>query len=472
MISEKQQAILAFPHSDYQTLICDGSVRSGKTSIMSVAYIDWAMRNFNHCKFIVLGRTVASAVRNVIEPYTMLGYARKRYGIKLKRGENRMVVSRGGIENYFDVFGAKDESSYTLIQGFTAAGCFVDEAALCVQSAVNQALARCSVEGARYWFSCNPEGPDHWFKTDWIDRAAEHNALYLHFELTDNPSLSAETVKRYMSQYTGVFYDRYIRGMWVRAEGLIYPEFEDSFGEVPEGKATDCAISCDYGTQNAFAAIKWEKHGSAWCAVDEYYYSGRDEKHQKTDDEYLADMLSFAEGMPEDVEFIVDPSAASFIAALRKSGRFRVRKARNDVIDGIRETASCMKQKAIVFTDRCKNLRKELGGYVWDEKADEDKPVKVADHCLTGDTLVETDNGPVPIEQLIGTEGLVWSVENGVAVLKRFGDVRMTRENAEIYEIETSDGRVIKCTGDHPVLTERGWVACIYLTCSDKIITI
>lgn len=225
MISPKQAKILAFPYSKYDALICDGAVRSGKTSIMMWAFVRWAMENFSGQRFGVCGRTVDSCTKNIIVPFTAMSLAKERYIVRWRRGDKVMEVRRGAVTNYFEVFGGKDEASYTLIQGRTLAGVLLDEVVLMPRSFVEQALARCSVDGARLWFSCNPGSPHHWFYQEWIKRSRERNALYLHFEMTDNPGLSKRTLERYENMYAGIFYDRYVRGMWVAAEGIVYKDF-------------------------------------------------------------------------------------------------------------------------------------------------------------------------------------------------------------------------------------------------------
>lgn len=225
MISPKQAKILAFPYSKYDALICDGAVRSGKTSIMMWAFVRWAMENFSGQRFGVCGRTVDSCTKNIIVPFTAMSLAKERYIIRWRRGDKVMEVRRGAVTNYFEVFGGKDEASYTLIQGRTLAGVLLDEVVLMPRSFVEQALARCSVDGAKLWFSCNPGSPHHWFYQEWIKRSRERNALYLHFEMTDNPGLSKRTLERYENMYAGIFYDRYVRGLWVAAEGIVYKDF-------------------------------------------------------------------------------------------------------------------------------------------------------------------------------------------------------------------------------------------------------
>lgn len=228
MLSEKQQMIRAFPYTNYDALICDGAIRSGKTSIMTVSFVDWAMRKFNNCNFGLCGKTFSTCYRNIVMPYIGLRYAQKRYEIRFRRTDNRMDVVKGDVINHFYLYGGRDASSYQLIQGITLAGIMFDEVALQPRTFVDQGCARCSVEGSKYWFNCNPDKPDHWFYQEWILEKEEKNALYLHFELEDNPSLSEHIIARYKSMYSGVFYQRYILGQWVRAEGVIFKQFANS----------------------------------------------------------------------------------------------------------------------------------------------------------------------------------------------------------------------------------------------------
>ena len=385
MISHKQMGILAFPHTSYDAIIADGAVRSGKTSIMTWAFVGWAMDNFSGQRFGICAKTVGSAEKNIIVPFLSMTRTRKRYAARYRRADKVMEVTRGGKTNVFEVFGGKDESSYALIQGRTLAGVLLDEVVLMPQSFVNQALARCSVDGARLWFSCNPGDPSHWFYQSWILRADEHNALYLRFAMTDNPSLSEKTLERYRSMYPpGVFYDRYVLGKWVQAEGLIYPMWADALIDAPPpGQARRHVLSLDYGTMNAFAALDCAERGDGWIVEREYYYSGRDEGKTKTDEEYAQALDAFTADLPKPVRVIIDPSAASFIALLQKRGhRYKVTKADNDVLDGIRETATALQTGKVKVCRACKNWIVEAQSYVWDESAGEDRPVKENDHAM------------------------------------------------------------------------------------------
>ena len=380
MISPKQKKILAFAYSKYDAIICDGAVRSGKTSLMMWAFVSWAMENFSGQRFGVCGRTVDSCTKNIIVPFTAMSLAKERYIIRWRRGDKVMEVRRGAVTNYFEVFGGKDESSYTLIQGRTLAGVLLDEVVLMPRSFVEQALTRCSVDGAKLWFSCNPDNPMHWFYTDWIKRARERNALYLHFEMTDNPGLSQKTLERYQTMFSGVFYDRYVRGKWCVAEGLVYEFGEEQItDDIPQGG--EYYISVDYGTLNPFSAGLWCIDGGKAVRIAEYYYSGRDSKVQKTDEDYCDAIIELAGDKPVR-HVIVDPSAASFITALRRRGNFSVREAKNDVLDGIRLTYRMLKNGQIKIHKNCKDAIREFGLYRWDDKSTTDKPIKENDHAM------------------------------------------------------------------------------------------
>lgn len=380
MVSEKQKKILAFSYSKYDALICDGAVRSGKTSIMTVAFIDWAMREFFGQRFGICGKTVDSATKNIIVPYISMSYAKKRYTLRWRRADKILEVSRGPVKNYFEVFGGKDESSFALIQGRTLAGVLLDEVVLMPESFFNQALARCSVDGAKLWFSCNPGNPGHWFHKNWILRHKEHNALYLRFSMDDNPSLSEKTRSDYRSWYTGVFYQRYVQGMWVAAEGLVYPMYNNTVQTI-DRPYEKYIISMDYGTQNPTAMLLWGLCMGVWYAVKEYYHSGRETNQQKTTSQYYQELEKLAGDLPV-AKLIIDPSATPFIAEVNQRKRFKVWRANNDVLDGIQHTAQVLAEKKILFNDCCTRTIDEFGLYRWDEKSAVDQPIKESDHAM------------------------------------------------------------------------------------------
>lgn len=382
MISEKQMKILAFPYTKYEAIICDGAIRSGKSSIMMWAFVKWGMMNFDGQRFAICGKSVDSCIKNVIQPFLAMSLARETYRLRWRRIDKVLEVQNGNITNLFEVFGGKDESSFALIQGRTLAGVLLDEVALQPRSFVEQALARCSVSGSRFWFNCNPGPPSHWFYQEWIKQTKRHKALHLHFLLEDNPALDPEIVERYKNTYAGVFYRRYILGEWCVADGLVYPMFDKSKHIATEQHSGGVYyISIDYGTLNPTAMGLWQLRNGKAVMLKEYYYDGRKQKRQKTDEEYTDDLEAFAEGYQIE-RVIVDPSAASFKETLRRRGKFAVMDANNAVLDGIRLTGSLLLAGRILFDASCENTFDEFGSYCWDEKKETDAVVKESDHAM------------------------------------------------------------------------------------------
>lgn len=386
--SEKQREILRFPYRpQYEALICDGAVRSGKTSVMSLSFFLWGMANFDGRSFALCGKSVGAVERNIVTPLLSIVYLKQNFSIRYNRADHVIVAKRGKRENRFYLFGGKDESSAALIQGITLAGVLLDEVALMPRSFVEQALARCSISGAKLWFNCNPEGPEHWFRKEWILKAAHHKALHLHFTMDDNPALDDATRERYRTMYSGVFYERFVLGNWVMSEGLVYDMFDTTENEYRQEDAPPSlrfsgtrAIACDYGTSNPTVFLDIYDYGDKFYVDREYRWDSREEGRQKTDEEYVDDMQKF---MGENqCTIIVDPSAASFIAALRRRGLY-VLAADNDVLDGIRKTSSLIKQRRLLINANCSPLLGEMGTYLWDKKNGpngEDRVVKERDH--------------------------------------------------------------------------------------------
>ena len=392
--SLKQKKVLTWwcdtsPVKDKDGIIADGAIRSGKTVCMSLSFIMWAMQRFKGQNFAMCGKTIGSFRRNVLF-WLKLMLKSRGYRVVDHRSDNLVEISRGKVTNYFYIFGGKDERSQDLIQGITLAGVFFDEVALMPESFINQATGRCSVDGSKYWFNCNPDGPYHWFKTNWIDEAKKKNLIVLHFTMEDNLSLSEKIKARYRSMYSGVFYKRYILGLWAMAEGIIYDMFDV---DRHVKKVVDFArllidggryVSIDYGTQNAMVFLLWNKGiDKKWYCTREYYYSGREKGKQKADSQYADDLENWLEGTPVKA-IIVDPSAASFITELNNRG-YKTMKADNDVEDGIRLVSTLLNTGKIVFSQSCINTIKEFASYIWDPKAadrGEDKPIKQHDHAM------------------------------------------------------------------------------------------
>ena len=384
--SPKQRTALTWwtPQSSYvqyDALICDGAVRSGKTLAMGLGFFLWAMVTFRDQRFGVCGKTIGSLRRNVLAEILprleKLGATWKE-----RRSENLLIVKFHGRENRFYVFGGRDESSASLIQGITFAGILLDEVALMPQSFVEQACARCSVTGSRLWFNCNPAGPTHWFYKSWIQEAEKRNCLRLHFTMEDNPSLSPQIRERYERLYTGVFYRRFILGQWAQAEGRVYDFFEPEMVQpVPGGAFQKWYISCDYGTVNPTSMGLWGLQNGVWYRVKEFYFNSRAAQRQMTDEEYAGALADLA-GDRKITAVIVDPSAASFIEVLRRKG-WPVQKADNDVLAGIRQTSDALKEGRIVICEGCSDCIREMDEYVWDlSSGAKDRVKKEHDHAM------------------------------------------------------------------------------------------
>ena len=347
---------------------------------MGLSFFLWAFSCYSGQRFGVCGKTISSLRRNVLSEI-LPRLEKMGASWKEKRTENLVIVRFLGRENHFYIFGGRDESSASLIQGITFAGILLDEVALMPRSFVEQACARCSVTGSKLWFNCNPEGPEHWLYRSWIQKAKQKNLLRLHFTMEDNPGLDPAIRKRYEAMYTGVFYRRYILGQWCMAEGLVYDFRPDKHitRSVPTGGRY--YISVDYGTCNPFSA-------GLWCVVDgravrirEFYHSGRDSGRMFTDEEYHEALLDLAGNLPVET-VVVDPSAASFIATSRAHGKFSVRKARNEVLNGIHLVATLLQEGVLQFTPDCKDTLREFSLYRWEEKGEADRVCKENDHAM------------------------------------------------------------------------------------------
>lgn len=298
--SPKQAEILRFAYSDCDTLLCDGAVRSGKTLVMSFAFVLWAMNNFDKTNFAICGKTVTNAERNILKPLEQIeGTPFTTY---YKISNRCLTVQSAGKENYFYLFGGKDESSYMLIQGLTLAGVLFDEVALMPQSFVDQAIARTlSFHNAKIWFNCNPESPSHWFYTQWLTNP-ERKFKHLHFLMNDNPVLTEKEINRAESLYSGVFYDRYIKGLWVRAEGIIFLDFANnpkpwiiSAEDVPEDfRAVE--VGFDIGGNGSAYALTCTGQG-----FDGIQYKLKAEKRQ-AEEMTMHDIEDFVVSFCEDCE--------------------------------------------------------------------------------------------------------------------------------------------------------------------------
>lgn len=379
--SDRQKRLFRWwAEGDYDAVICDGAVRSGKTYAMGIAFFLWAMTCFSGGQFGLCAATLNGVRRNIL---STVRPALERMGFhwEEKVSRNQVTVRYGGRENVFFLYGGRNEGSPALIQGVTLAGVLLDEAALMPRSFVEQACARCSAEGAKVWFSCNPAGPEHWFYKEWISKAEEKRALYLHFTMEDNPSLSHRVREKYRRMFRGVFYRRYVLGEWVAADGLVYDFFRPEDMKPPPGEGFErWRISCDYGTRNPASFGLWGLKDGVWYRVEEYYYDARAEGRQKTDGEYVRDLTRLA-GDRRVERIIADPSAASFIEALRREG-WNVRKADNRVLEGIRQTAQALQSGRVVICRGCDGAAREFGLYRWEDDDTRDRVHKDHDHAM------------------------------------------------------------------------------------------
>lgn len=389
-MSPKQKQIQTWwrpesPVKDKDIIFVDGSIRSGKTLNMGTSYVLWAMENFNGYLFGIAGKTIGSCRKNVLTDLFKVLNGRG-FSVKENRIDNTFIVTRGKSSNTFEVFGGKDEGSQALIQGRTLAGMLFDEAALMPESFINQAVGRCSIEGSKLWFNCNPASPFHFLKTEYLDKIEKKNIFHIHFTQDDNLTLSEKIKKRYREQYSGLFYQRFILGLWVLADGVIYDSFNPDIHLKPktEKDFKNFIVGVDYGTSNptVFLLIGYNSEDDIHV-LREYYFDSRKKNVQKTDAEYTAELMKFLKGVPYK-NIYIDPSAKSFSVALTQAG-FRIKEAQNAVLDGIRFVSSKLKQIQITFSKECKNLIGEMSTYCWDskkQKIGEDKPIKEYDHAM------------------------------------------------------------------------------------------
>ena len=378
MLSDKQREYRREATKTWNIKI--GATRSGKTYgdyyLIPKRLLD--VRGMDGLN-VILGNTKGTIQRNIIEPMQNIWGADMVSSI---RSDNTATMFGERVH----CLGADNIKHVDRLRGQSVKYCYGDEVVTWAQEVFAMLQSRLDKEYSIFDGACNPEGPQHWFKKK-LD-AGGPDWYVQHYTIDDNPFLPEKVKDRMKRDFAGtVYWGRYILGEWTQAEGLIYPMYVDAQIKPFAAEWEDFAISCDYGTQNAFAALLWAKSGDKWYLTNEYRYSGRDTGYQKTDDDYVRDMETFVEknipeGKRRGLLTIIDPSAASFIAAIRRSRYgFRVQKADNDVLDGIRDTAVCLQRGTVRIFDSCRETIKELEGYVWDAK-EEDKPVKVNDHMM------------------------------------------------------------------------------------------
>lgn len=367
---------------NYDAIICDGAIRSGKSFSMFLSFIFWALFCFNNQTFAICGKTISSVSRNLILP--IIPYL-DALGFKcnFKYSKNKLTIHYKNKVNTFYIFSGKDESSASLIQGITLAGVLFDEVVLMPQSFVEQALARCSITGSKFWFNCNPQHPSHWFYKNWICNCKNKNALYIHFKMLDNPSLTTKIINRYKSIYSNSFYKRFVEGIWCLPDGLVYPMFNLKKHCVTELPKTfeKYYVSCDYGTINPTSMGLWGLNNKKWFRIKEFYYSSKVNGTLKTDEEYYQQLLNLTKGIEVEA-IIIDPSAASFTQTILSNNKFKVIPAKNNVLTGIANVTKALNSNLIFFNKSCTNSFKEFSLYQWDKNSIKDCPKKENDHAM------------------------------------------------------------------------------------------
>lgn len=357
--------------------VAEGAVRSGKSFALDVRWLEYTQTQRG--PFLLTGKTIDTVRRNIIQPLTEIAGPAVQW---LNQGRGELLLGKAVVH----VVGANDAKSESRIRGITAGGWYADEVTLHPQSFVQMALSRLSIPGAKAFWSCNPDNPRHFIKTDYIDNPDLAGILKRwHFNLDDNPALDAEYKDSLCKLYTGLFYQRFIEGLWVLAEGVVYDGFQEAkhvTTDLPQFQAYFVAV--DYGTANpcVFLLFGVDAQGGLWI-VKEYYWDSVKRQRQKTDAEYADDFGRWLDGKVP-MGIFCDPSAASFIKELRQRG-WVVLEAENAVLDGIRTVSSFLANGKLHVHPSCTNLREEVVAYVWDAKAQErgeDKPLKQNDHAM------------------------------------------------------------------------------------------
>lgn len=354
--------------------LLEGSVSSGKTWISLVCWGFWLATMPQNQLYLMCGKSLTTLKRNCLIPLEAM-FGQSNFSFSTSAKEAYLFGRRILLE------GANDARSEGKIRGLTLQGAYCDELTLFPKDFFVMLLSRLRVPGAKLIATTNPGSPEHWLKKEYIDRMAELDMLTMRFLLDDNTTLDRQYVESVKKEYTGVFYNRFILGEWAIAEGLIYPQFDKAVHvkSLPHPQG-EWYVSVDYGTLNAFSAGLWCYDGTTAYRVAEYYYSGREQKRQRTNTQYLQSIQQLTAGKSISA-VIVDPSAASFIAELRQAG-FLVRKGKNDVVEGIRRTAAALEQGKLLFSPDCKNSFREFALYRWDESSSQDRPIKENDHAM------------------------------------------------------------------------------------------
>lgn len=354
--------------------LLEGSVSSGKTWISLVLWAFWVKTMPQGKLYLMCAKSLTTLKRNcLILLQGLIGEGNFTFSIPAKEGYlfGRRVLFEG----------ANDARSESKIRGMTLQGAYCDELTQFPEDFFAMLLSRLRVPGAKLFATTNPDNPNHWLMSRYIERADELDFLDVKFTIDDNTMLPADYVENIKREYTGVFYRRFILGEWCVADGLVYPMFGpqmiESSADRPYQKYI---ISMDYGAKNPTAMILWGLSGGVWYAIREYYHSGRDQE-QKSDPQYYEALCELAGDLPVQ-QVIIDPSAEHFSILVEQNRRFKVWDADNIVIAGIRHTDECLLNGKIKICAVCENTIKEFGLYSWDEDAVEDRPIKENDHAM------------------------------------------------------------------------------------------
>lgn len=472
--------------------VAEGGKRGGKNVLATLIFCIM-LENHPNRLFLIGGVSNATAKLNILDcdGYGLLNYfeGRCREG-KFKERDCVYVQTHAG-EKIILVSGGGKDGDEKLIKGNTYGMAYITEANECHPKYIQEVFDRTlSSKNRKIFHDLNPKDPSNWYYTDVLNfheasqrKNSDYGYNYGHFTIADNMSLTDDQIRKNLSTYdkTSVWYKRDILGDRTSAEGLIYSMFSDENlyddstrkFELESLSCRYCAV--DYGTENPCVFLDIYDDGDIIWIDREYYYDGRHENKVKTNDEYADDFQKFFENRPLLSCVIIDPSAAAFKEQLKRCG-YAVKDGNNDVIEGIRNVASLIYRRKVKVHKQCKNTIAEMHGYVWDDKArqrGEEKPLKVGDHaCITGDTLVETEQGSQQIKQLIGKHGKVrcFDEEHQKPVLSDFYNVSLTQKDTEIFEIMLETGEKIKATADHPFYTQRGWVRLKDLTDKDSVL--
>lgn len=464
-LSEKQ--LFSLKDSDAKINIWEGAVRSGKTYISLWRFLK-ELTYGPAGEYVIISRTYDSFKRNILPLLTSLIGGDAKYYF----GKREMVIWGKTIH----VVGADDERAESKIRGPTFSGAYVDEATIIPETVFKMLISRCAMGGARIFATTNPDSPYHWLKRDYLTDNPDVKSWK--FTLYDNPELTQEERDYLCRQYKGLWYNRFIEGKWVQAQGAIYDFFDPSIHVIdfPPGLPEYTIVGVDYGTTNPCSFVQIDvntsKYPNMWIS-DVYYYDSRVRQRQKTDTEYADDLATFIKDKPIKAIY-VDPSAASFKLECLRHGIDNLRDAENEVIDGIRLTAKYFNNGSIKICRNCDPLIKEMQSYVWDPKCAQtgiDKPLKENDHCMIGSTIVLTYDGYKEISSLVGSEGYIASSDNLEVKMMPYSCVRKTMKDANVFELLLEDGTKIIVTSEHRFLTEMGWKMLQDLTLSDMIYT-